>query len=131
VEAPEGLSPSAVQFVACGTSYHVALCGAQMLWEAGVPAQAFLAGEYATSPAPVDDAPVVDITQSGGMADTLSILQEAQCRGVETLALTDVVGSTAARECDDALFIRAGPENGVAATKTLSSQVVACNLLAC
>jgi glucosamine--fructose-6-phosphate aminotransferase (isomerizing) len=131
VEALEGLNPDAVQFVACGTSYHAALFGAQTLREAGVPAQAFLASEYATAPAPVtDDTLVVGITQSGETADTLSALREAQRRGVRTLALTNVVGSSAARECDRALFIRAGPEIGVAATKTFSSQVVAANLLA-
>ncbi|WP_137284505.1 glutamine--fructose-6-phosphate transaminase (isomerizing) [Halorussus salinisoli] len=130
VEALEGLNPGSVQFVACGTSYHAALFGAQTLREAGVPAQAFLASEYATSPAPVtDDTLVVGITQSGETADTLSALREAQHRGVETLAMTNVVGSTAARECDRTLTIRAGPEIGVAATKTFSSQVVACNLL--
>ncbi|UPW01299.1 glutamine--fructose-6-phosphate transaminase (isomerizing) [Halorussus gelatinilyticus] len=131
VEALKGLDPESVQFVACGTSYHAALYGAQALREAGVHAQAFLASEYATSPAPVgDDTLVVGITQSGETADTLSALREAERRNVETLAMTNVVGSTAARECDRTLFIRAGPEIGVAATKTFSSQVVACNLLA-
>ncbi|NHN60138.1 MULTISPECIES: glutamine--fructose-6-phosphate transaminase (isomerizing) [Halorussus] len=130
VESLAGLNPASVQFVACGTSYHAALFGAQALREAGVPAQAFLASEYATSPAPVtDDTLVVGITQSGETADTLAALREAHRRGVETLAMTNVVGSTAARECDRTLFIRAGPEIGVAATKTFSSQVVACNLL--
>ncbi|WP_135853691.1 glutamine--fructose-6-phosphate transaminase (isomerizing) [Halorussus salinus] len=131
VEALRGLDAESVQFVACGTSYHAALYGAQALREAGVHAQAFLASEYATSPAPVgDDTLVVGITQSGETADTLSALREAHRRGVETLAMTNVVGSTAARECDRSLMIRAGPEIGVAATKTFSSQVVACNLLA-
>ncbi|WP_115864052.1 glutamine--fructose-6-phosphate transaminase (isomerizing) [Halorussus litoreus] len=131
VDSLEGLSPSSVQFVACGTSYHAALYGAQTLRDAGIPAQAFLASEYATAPAPVgDDALVVGVTQSGETADTLSALREAQRRGVETLAMTNVVGSTATRECDRTLLIRAGPEIGVAATKTFSSQVVACNLLA-
>ncbi|WP_135824576.1 glutamine--fructose-6-phosphate transaminase (isomerizing) [Halorussus ruber] len=131
VEALEGLNPGSVQFVACGTSYHAALFGAQALREAGVHAQAFLASEYAIAPPPIpDDALVVGITQSGETADTLSALREAQRRGVRTLAMTNVVGSTAARECDRALFIRAGPEIGVAASKTFSSQVVAANLLA-
>ncbi|WP_135829667.1 glutamine--fructose-6-phosphate transaminase (isomerizing) [Halorussus halobius] len=131
VESLAGLSPSSVQFVACGTSYHAALYGAQLLREEGVPAQAFLASEYATAPAPVDDdALVVGVTQSGETADTLSALREAHRRDVETLAMTNVVGSTATRECDRTLLIRAGPEIGVAATKTFSSQVVACNLLA-
>jgi glucosamine--fructose-6-phosphate aminotransferase (isomerizing) len=95
-----------------------------------VPAQAFLASEYATAPAPISEGTlVVGVTQSGETADTLAALRRARRRGVETLAMTNVVGSTAARECDRTLLIRAGPEIGVAATKTFSSQVVACNLL--
>jgi len=73
---------------------------------------------------------VVGVTQSGETADTLSALREASRRGAETLALTNVVGSTAAREADHVLYIRAGPEIGVAATKTFSSQLVGVNLLA-
>ena len=119
-----------VQFVACGTSYHAGLVGAGFLSEGGVPAQAFLASEYATSQPPVDDDTlVIGVTQSGETADTLAALRQAKRRGARTLAVTNVVGSTAARECDDALFIRAGPEIGVAATKTYSSQVVSLSLL--
>jgi glucosamine--fructose-6-phosphate aminotransferase (isomerizing) len=120
-----------VQFVACGTSYHAGLVGAQYLSNGGVPAQTFLASEYATAQPPVDDDTlVVGVTQSGETADTLAALRRANAAGARTLAVTNVVGSTAARECDDALFIRAGPEIGVAATKTYSSQVVSLALLA-
>ncbi|WP_336035107.1 glutamine--fructose-6-phosphate transaminase (isomerizing) [Halobacterium yunchengense] len=120
-----------VQIVACGTSYHAALYARQLLAERGVPTQVFSAGEYATTPAPVgDDTLVVGVTQSGETADTLASLQAAADRGARTLAVTNVVGSTAARTCDDALFIRAGPEIGVAATKTFSSQVATLTLLA-
>ncbi|QPV63213.1 glutamine--fructose-6-phosphate transaminase (isomerizing) [Halosimplex litoreum] len=122
------LSPTGVQFVACGTSYHAALYGAQLLRDAGIPAHAFLASEYATSPPPIGDALVVGVTQSGETADTLSALREARKRGARTLAVTNTVGSTAARECDHALYIRAGPEIGVAASKTFASQLVALNL---
>ncbi|PSP54420.1 glutamine--fructose-6-phosphate transaminase (isomerizing) [Halobacteriales archaeon QS_1_67_19] len=119
-----------VQFVACGTSYHAGLVGAQYLSDGGVPAQAFLASEYANAQPPVDEETlVVGVTQSGETADTLSALRRANASGATTLAVTNVVGSTAARECDDALFIRAGPEIGVAATKTFSSQVVSLALL--
>ncbi|MFB6185133.1 MAG: glutamine--fructose-6-phosphate transaminase (isomerizing) [Haloarculaceae archaeon] len=124
------LSPTGVQFVACGTSYHAALHGAQLFRDAGVPAQAFLASEYATAPPPIGDALVIGVTQSGETADTLSALREAGRRGARTLAVTNVVGSTAARECDHVLYIRAGPEIGVAATKTFASQLTALNLLA-
>jgi len=119
-----------VQFVACGTSYHAALAGANVLTERGVPAQAFIASEYATAPAPLTgETLVVAVTQSGETADTLAALRRATAAGARTVAVTNVVGSTAARECDDALFIRAGPEIGVAATKTFSSQVVTLSLL--
>jgi len=123
------LSPTGVQLVACGTSYHAAVYGAQLFREAGIPAQAFLASEYATAVPPIGDALVVGVTQSGETADTLSALREAEGRGARTLAVTNTVGSTVARECDHALYIRAGPEIGVAATKTFASQLVALNLL--
>jgi glucosamine--fructose-6-phosphate aminotransferase (isomerizing) len=115
----------AVQFVACGTSYHAALYGARLLTDRGVPATAHLASEFVVNPPPASaDTLVVGVTQSGETADTLAALRDAASRNVRTLAVTNVVSSTAARECDDALFIRAGPEIGVAATKTFSSQVV-------
>ena len=123
--------PDAVQLVACGTSYHAALYGAAVLRELGIPAEAYLASEYALSPPPLSlGTLVVGITQSGETADTLAALRNAKNRGVTTLALTNTVNSTAARECDHAVYIRAGPEIGVAATKTFSSQLVGCNLLA-
>jgi glucosamine--fructose-6-phosphate aminotransferase (isomerizing) len=124
------LSPTGVQFVACGTSYHAALYGAQLFRQAGIPAQAFLASEYATSPPPIGEALVIGVTQSGETADTLSALREASRRGARTMAVTNTVGSTAARESDHVFYIRAGPEIGVAATKTFASQLAALNLLA-
>ena len=130
-EIDEIPQPNAVQFVACGTSYHAALYGAAILREMGIPAEAYLASEYALSPPPLSlGTLVVGITQSGETADTLAALRDANSRGVNTLALTNTVNSTAARECDHAVYIRAGPEIGVAATKTFSSQLVGCNLLA-
>jgi glucosamine--fructose-6-phosphate aminotransferase (isomerizing) len=120
-----------VHLIACGTSYHAALYAQHMLAHRGVPAQVFSGGQYTTTPAPVsEDTLVVAVTQSGETADTLSSIEIAANRGARTLALTNVVGSTAARVCDDALFIRAGPEIGVAATKTFSSQVAVLALLA-
>jgi glucosamine--fructose-6-phosphate aminotransferase (isomerizing) len=130
VEELAGVNPTSVQFVACGTSYHAALYGAELFREAGIPAQAFLASEYVTSPPPAGDALVVGVTQSGETADTLSALREAQRRGARTLALTNVIGSTVSRECDHTLYIRAGPEIGVAASKTFATQLAALNLFA-
>ncbi|WP_123533258.1 glutamine--fructose-6-phosphate transaminase (isomerizing) [Halosimplex salinum] len=120
-----------VQFVACGTSYHAALYGAQLLRDRGVPARAFLASEYAMTAPPTEAGTVlVGVTQSGETADTLAALRRGASEGLRTLAVTNVVGSTAARECDAAVLIRAGPEIGVAATKTFSSQVATLTLLA-
>jgi glucosamine--fructose-6-phosphate aminotransferase (isomerizing) len=123
-------APSRIQFVACGTSYHAGLYAVQLFRDLGIPAQAFLAHEYAHTAPPSDDALVVGVTQSGETADTLSALRTANRNGATTLALTNVVGSSATRECDHTVLIRAGPEIGVAATKTFSSQLVALNLLA-
>lgn len=129
-DAADELSPEivseidSIQFVACGTSYHAALYGEQLLSSRGIPANTALASEFVTSPPPLSDRTlVVGVTQSGETADTLEALRAAKSRGFKTLAVTNVIGSTAARECDEALFIRAGPEIGVAATKTFSSQV--------
>ena len=122
---------SRVEFVACGTSYHAALYGCHLLGQRGIPAYAHRAGEYASNPRPVDDETlVIGVTQSGETADTLESLRRLDDTPARTLALTNVIGSTAARETDDVLYIRAGPEIGVAATKTFSSQVTALALLA-
>ena len=117
-------SIESVHFVACGTSYHAALYGEQLLAKREIQARSTLASEFVSSPPPLaPETLVVGVTQSGETADTLEALREARARGQKTLAITNVIGSTAARECDEALFIRAGPEIGVAATKTFSSQV--------
>ncbi|MHC3439744.1 glutamine--fructose-6-phosphate transaminase (isomerizing) [Natrialbaceae archaeon A-gly3] len=122
----------AIQFVACGTSYHAALFGATLLRERGVDAQTFLASEYGSDRVPVSEGTlVVGITQSGETADTMRALREANRAGATTLAVTNTVGSSAARECDHVMYIRAGPEIGVAATKTFASQQVALSLLSC
>ncbi|WP_255171654.1 glutamine--fructose-6-phosphate transaminase (isomerizing) [Natrononativus amylolyticus] len=119
-----------VQFVACGTSYHAALYGSLTLTQAGVQSTALLANEYSVSAPPVDENTlVIAVTQSGETADTLSALRKASENGAQTVTVTNVVGSTASREADDTLLIRAGPEIGVAATKTFSSQAVMLTLL--
>ncbi|WP_435317305.1 glutamine--fructose-6-phosphate transaminase (isomerizing) [Haloarchaeobius sp. TZWSO28] len=119
-----------VHFVACGTSYHAAMYGATMLSNGGITANAYRASEYGLQTDIVDeDTLVIAVTQSGETADTLSALRQAQEKGASVLTVTNVVGSTAARESDETMFIRAGPEIGVAATKTFSSQVVSLALL--
>ncbi|MFC7198028.1 glutamine--fructose-6-phosphate transaminase (isomerizing) [Halospeciosus flavus] len=118
-----------VHFVGMGTSYHAAMYGASVVdW--GIPAQAYLSGEYADrTPEPDEGTLVVAVTQSGETADTLEAVRRANEHGARTLAVTNVVGSTATRDCDDSLFIRAGPEVGVAATKTFSAQIATLALL--
>ncbi|ELY44534.1 glutamine--fructose-6-phosphate transaminase (isomerizing) [Natronorubrum sulfidifaciens] len=119
-----------VQFVACGTSYHAAMYSGQLLRAAGIPTEVLRASEYEATSGPVDENTlVVAVTQSGETADTLDAVRTATARGARSLAVTNVVGSTAAREADDAIYIRAGPEVGVAATKTYSSQAVTLALL--
>ncbi|KTG08389.1 glutamine--fructose-6-phosphate aminotransferase [Haloprofundus marisrubri] len=118
-----------VQFVACGTSYHAALYGARLLNAAGVRARAFRASEYGTADPITDETLVVAVTQSGETADTLGALERAEAEGARTVAVTNVQGSTVSREADETLLVRAGPEIGVAATKTFSSQVAALCLL--
>jgi len=130
LEEIPSLTPTRVHLVAAGTSYHAALYGAHLLREQGVPAQAFYAHEYAGFTPPADDALVVGVSQSGETADTLAAMREAMRRGANTLALTNTVGSTLSRESDDTLYIRSGPEIGVAATKTFASQLTTLTMLA-
>ncbi|MFW5918569.1 MAG: glutamine--fructose-6-phosphate transaminase (isomerizing) [Halanaeroarchaeum sp.] len=119
-----------VHFVACGTSYHAGLVGTTLLRNADVPSTTHRASEFVVTPAPLNaDSLVVGVTQSGETADTLEALRRARDRGARTLAVTNAPGSTVVRETDDAIFIRAGPEIGVAATKTFSSQVATLVLL--
>lgn len=120
-----------IEFVACGTSYHAALYAVQLFRQHGIPASATLASEFITSTPPLKNEPlVIGVTQSGETADTLAALRTAQNAGSYTLAVTNVRGSTATRECDETVLIRAGPEIGVAATKTFSSQVATLVMLA-
>ncbi|AZH27147.1 glutamine--fructose-6-phosphate transaminase (isomerizing) [Haloplanus aerogenes] len=120
-----------IQIIACGTSYHAGLYAKELLeTHAEVPVTVHIASEYEFRG---DRDPwrtlVLAITQSGETADTLSALREAIRAGARTLALTNTLGSTVTREADDTIFIRAGPEIGVAATKTFVSQVATATLL--
>ncbi|MDL0125119.1 glutamine--fructose-6-phosphate transaminase (isomerizing) [Halobacterium salinarum] len=121
-----------IQIIACGTSYHAGLYAADLLEEhADVRTSVEIASEYDfTGGRDPWRTLVVAITQSGETADTLSALREAERAGARTLALTNTLGSTVTREADDTVFIRAGPEIGVAATKTFVSQVATATLLA-
>lgn len=131
-DIPEIEPPGFVHFVACGTSYHAARYGAHLFRERGIPAQVFLASEYDPSRLPFEsDTLVLGVTQSGETADTLQAIRRANAADLTTLALTNVVSSSAVREADHTMYIRAGPEICVAATKSFSSQQVALGLLAC
>jgi glucosamine--fructose-6-phosphate aminotransferase (isomerizing) len=120
-----------VHLVGCGTSYHAASFVETVLRRAGVRAEAIRSNGYEVASGTVDERTLfVAVTQSGETADTLSALETANDSNARTVALTNVVGSSVTRAADDSVFIRAGPEIGVAATKTFSSQVVTLVLLA-
>ena len=119
-----------VQIIACGTSYHAGLYAKTLLeTHADVRVSVHVASEYEFDGGRDPwRTLVMAITQSGETADTLSALREATRAGARTLALTNTLGSTVTRDAVDTLFIRAGPEIGVAATKTFSSQVATATL---
>ncbi len=119
-----------IKIVACGTSYNAGLVGKYALEElTGVPVTAEPASEYRYSAKARQLPLMILITQSGESADTLQAAREARRRGCRTLAITNVVGSSITREVDAVLYTRAGPEIGVAATKTFVTQLVALVLL--
>jgi len=134
VDLPEAYlrSIEEIQIVACGTSYHAGLFAKELLEaRADVRVTVHVASEYDFEGGRDPwRTLVVAITQSGETADTLSALREASRAGTQTLALTNTLGSTVTREADDTVFIRAGPEIGVAATKTFVSQVATAALFA-
>lgn len=120
-----------VCFVACGTSYHASLTG-KYLFEnlLGIPADVILASEFEYSAGTLDEKTlVIVITQSGETADTLKALRHAN-RRAKSLAIVNVLGSTVTREAEYVIYTRAGPEIGVAATKTYVSQLTCIYLLA-
>ncbi|MBI5685517.1 MAG: glutamine--fructose-6-phosphate transaminase (isomerizing) [Verrucomicrobia bacterium] len=121
-----------VIFCACGTAWHAALVGEYLFEElARVPAEVEYASEFRYRNPPVDKGTLVFvISQSGETADTLAALRESRRKGHKTLAIVNVVGSTIAREADGGVYMHAGPEVGVAATKSYVSQLTVLALLA-
>jgi len=120
-----------IKIIACGTSYHAGLIGKYILETlAGLDTTVEMASEYRYSNLARESALVVAITQSGETIDTISAVREAKRRGTSTLAITNVVGSSITREADHVIYTRAGPEIGVAATKTFTTQLVALYLMA-
>ncbi len=120
-----------IVITACGTSWHSGLIGEYMLEElARIPVEVEYASEFRYRNPVVDEKTlVIAISQSGETADTLAAIHEAKLRGARTLGLVNVVGSTIAREVDGGLYLRAGPEVGVASTKAFTSQVAALTLV--
>ena len=121
-----------IRIVACGTSYYAGRYAAQLFEElAGVRATVEIASEYEFGAGRTSDRTlVVAVTQSGETADTLGAVRRANAAGARTFAVTNTLGSTVTREVDGTAFIRAGPEIGVAATKTFASQVATLAMLA-
>jgi len=121
-----------VYLISCGTSYHAALIGRSMVERlAGLGAEADLASEFRYRDAALGpETLVVAISQSGETADTLGAVKAARQRGAPVLAITNVVGSALAREADGVIYTHAGPEIGVASTKTFTATITATYLLA-
>lgn len=123
---------SQIHIVACGSAYHVGVV-AQYVTEslARIPVRVELASEFRyRKPLLPQDSLVIIISQSGETADSLAALREAKGRGIRTLAIVNVVGSSIAREADNVFYTMAGPEIAVATTKAYSAQLIACYLLA-
>ena len=112
---------------ACGTSWHAGLIGGRMMEEmARIPVTAEYASEFRyRNPVLGPNTLVVGISQSGETADTLAALREAKRRGCRTMGIVNCVGSIIAAETDFGVYLHAGPEIGVASTKSFTSQIVA------
>jgi glucosamine--fructose-6-phosphate aminotransferase (isomerizing) len=121
-----------IYIVACGTSMHAGLVGKDVIEKiTRVPVEVAVASEFRyRDPIFTDRTLMIVISQSGETADTLAALREAKKKGVKVLAITNVVGSSVAREADEVVFTWAGPEVAVASTKAYTSQVAALYLFA-
>ncbi|HEY3220344.1 MAG TPA: glutamine--fructose-6-phosphate transaminase (isomerizing) [Gemmatimonadales bacterium] len=123
-----------INIVACGTSWHAALVGRQILEElADIPVSVEYASEfrYRRQPRPSNPGKrlTIAISQSGETADTLEAMRAARAHGSPVVGIVNVVGSTIAREADGGIYLHAGPEIGVASTKAFTSQITALALL--
>lgn len=121
-----------VVIIACGTSFHAGLLGKYFIENlAGIPVDVEYASEYRYSDFILDrENLVVVISQSGETADTLAALRAVKEKEALSLAICNVANSSIAREADGVLYTHAGPEIGVAATKTFTAQIAALALLA-
>ncbi|MCD8001513.1 MAG: glutamine--fructose-6-phosphate transaminase (isomerizing), partial [Oscillospiraceae bacterium] len=123
---------SQVYIVACGSAWHVGMVAQYVIEElAQLSVRVELASEFRyRNPLLDQNGLVIVISQSGETADSLAALRLAKERGVRTLAIVNVMGSSIAREADNTFFTLAGPEIAVATTKAYSAQLAACYCLA-
>jgi glutamine---fructose-6-phosphate transaminase (isomerizing) len=121
-----------IVLTACGTAFHAALAGEYLIETlAHLPTECEFASEFRYRNMPMNkDTLVFAISQSGETIDTLAALRESKRKGHRTLGICNNVGSTIARESDGGVYMHAGPEIGVAATKSLTSQITILTLLA-
>ena len=121
-----------VKIIACGTAWHAGLVGKSIIEKlAGIPVEVDYGSEFRyRNPIISEDTLTVVISQSGETADTLAAQREAKQKGSKTLAICNVVGSMVTREAAGTIYTHAGPEIGVAATKTFTSQLTALFILA-
>jgi glucosamine--fructose-6-phosphate aminotransferase (isomerizing) len=121
-----------IELVACGTAFYASLVGAAALQDwTGIPARSTVGSEFRYSPPPLDSKTlVIAVTQSGETADTIAPTRLARERGCPIVAVTNTVGSAITREADRVLFLQAGPEIAVAASKTFVTQVTTLIILA-
>lgn len=121
-----------IYIVACGSAYHTGVT-AKYVFEglARIPVEVDLASEFRYRDPILDsETLLIIVSQSGETADSLAALREAKARGVRTLGIVNVVGSSIAREADNVMYTWAGPEIAVATTKAYSTQLIAEYLLA-
>lgn len=123
---------SQIHIVACGSAWHVGMVAQYVIEDlARIPVRVELASEFRYRNPIIDkDALVIIISQSGETADSLAALREAKSRGIKTLSIVNVVGSSIAREADNVFYTLAGPEISVATTKAYSTQLIASYILA-
>lgn len=130
--AKELRSVRRIVLTGCGTSWHAGLVGEYLIEElARIPVEVEYASELRYRNPPLDDGTLVfAITQSGETADTLAAMREMKRMGHMALAISNVVGSSIAKEAHGGIYLHAGPEIGVASTKAFTSQCVALTMLA-
>lgn len=123
---------SQIYIVACGSAYHVGIAAQYVIEDlAKIPVRVELGSEFRyRNPLLDPKGLVIVISQSGETADSLAALRESKEKGVRTMAIVNVVGSSIAREADSVFYTLAGPEIAVAATKAYSTQLMATYILA-